>query len=73
VLMLAENGKYSIDAKSAFGVVSSDFEGDPHHNHLVGERVSAETPSWSRRIVARTGFGGVTIKSIPPENREKTK
>jgi len=46
VLMLPDPGPYSIDAKSKFGYVSSDFAGDSLSQYLVGERfVGANMPS----------------------------
>jgi hypothetical protein len=68
MLMLSDTSAYSIDAKSKFGVVSSDFEGAAHLNrYRLGERyITARSPS-SSQIHLRMGFGGITIKAIPPE------
>jgi hypothetical protein len=65
MLMLPGPGPYSIDAKSRFGYVSSDFGGDSLSQFLVGQRfVGANTPV-SRRIHLRVGFGGITIVQVP--------
>jgi len=66
VLMLPDTGAYSIDAKTKVGVVTSDFAGDLHRRrYLLGERFAG--PSATHRVYLRMGFGGITIKSFPPE------
>ncbi len=67
VLMLPDSGAYSIDARSKFGVVSSDFEGAAHRRHLVGSEFAQPVQSPARRIYARTGAGSITIKAVPAE------
>lgn len=66
VLMLPGPGPYSIDAKSTFGGVSSDFAGSSHRKELLGEAFAGTNPPSSRRIYLRIGFGGITIKEVPP-------
>ena len=66
VLMLPDPGPYSIDAKSKFGSVSSDFAGTAHREKLIGEQFATASASPSRRIYLRIGFGGITIKEVPP-------
>jgi hypothetical protein len=65
VLMLPDPGPYSIDAKSKFGSVSSDFVGTAHREKLIGEQFASAKPPQSRRIYLRIGFGGITIKEVP--------
>jgi hypothetical protein len=66
LLMLPDKGKYSIDAKSKLGTVSSDFAGEAHvRRYLMGERYSSDNPAPARRIYLRMGFGGITIKAVP--------
>jgi hypothetical protein len=65
MLMLPGPGPYSIDAKSKFGYVSSDFSGDSLSQYLVGRRFASVNPSPSRRIYLRVGFGGITIVGVP--------
>lgn len=65
VLMLPDPGPYSIDAKSKFGSVSSDFAGTSQRKRLVGEQFASANPPSSRRIYLRIGFGGITIKEVP--------
>jgi hypothetical protein len=66
LLMLPDNGKYSIDAKSKLGTVSSDFAGETHvRRYLLGERYTSDDQA-PRKIHLRMGFGGVTIKAVPP-------
>jgi hypothetical protein len=67
VLMLPDSSTYSIDAKTRFGTVSSDFEGSAKSRYLVGQRFARTIPSTSRRLYLRMGFGGITIKAVPPE------
>jgi hypothetical protein len=67
LLMLPEAVAYSIDARSKFGTVLSDFAGTSHmYLYLLGERY-ATAVSPARRIRLRIGFGGITIKAAPPE------
>ena len=65
VLMLPDPGPYSIDAKSKFGSVTSDFAGTAHREKLIGELFASAIVSPSRRIYLRIGFGGITIKEVP--------
>lgn len=66
LLLLPETSSYAIDAKTKFGVVTSDFAGDVHlRRYLLGERLAG--PPASHRLYLRMGFGGITIKSVPQE------
>jgi len=65
VLMLPDPGPYSIDAKSKFGGVSSDFAGTAHREKLIGQQFASSKAPQSRRIYLRIGFGGITIKEVP--------
>ena len=65
VLMLPDPGPYSIDAKSKFGSVSSDFAGTTHRKRLVSEQFASANPPSSHRIYLRMGLGGITIKEMP--------
>ena len=65
VLMLPDAGPYSVDAKTKFGTILSDFEGDAHGQHLVGERFASANQASARRIYLRMGLGGITIKGLP--------
>jgi hypothetical protein len=66
MLMLPGPGPYSIDAKSKFGNVVSDFPGSGHSVRLIGEHFTAASPAPAKRIYLRIGFGGITIKEVPP-------
>ena len=68
VLMLPDPGPYSIDAKSKFGSVSSDFAGTTHRKRLVGEQFASANPPPSHRIYLRMGLGGITIKEVPSDS-----
>jgi hypothetical protein len=65
VMMLPDSGSYSIDAKSKFGTVSSDFAGDSHRWYLVGSGFAGAPPPPSHRIYVRTAMGGIAIKAAP--------
>ena len=65
VLMLPDPGSYSIDAKSKFGSVYSDFSGAKHRRKLVGEQFTGANPPASHRIYLRMGLGGITILEVP--------
>jgi hypothetical protein len=68
MLMLPETGVYSINAKTKFGVVTSDFAGALHvRRYRLGERYATANSQSSRRIRLRMGFGGITIKAVPRE------
>jgi len=70
VLMLRDAGAYSIDAKSRFGTVRSDFPGTVRLKlYRLGQRYAVTNPSSPGRIYLRVGFGGITIKAILPETR----
>jgi hypothetical protein len=66
VVLLPEGGKYSIDAKSQFGTLSSDFEGAFHHV-LWRNEFRLEAPAPAQRIRLRVAVGGIEIKGSPKE------
>jgi hypothetical protein len=66
VLMLPDPGPYSIDAKSKFGSIASDFAGNTARKHLVGEQFAGANAPSSHRIYLRMGLGDISIKEIPP-------
>jgi hypothetical protein len=65
VLLLSETEKYSIDAKSKFGTLTCDFDGDFRHG-LMGSRYAVTAPA-GHRVVVRMGAGGIEIKGSPAE------
>lgn len=66
VVLLPEGGKYSIDAKSRLGTLSSDFDGDFHHV-LWSSEFKLDAPAPARRIHLRMAVGGIEIKGSPVE------
>ena len=74
LLMLPGPAPFSIDAKCRIGKVDSDFAGTASHDArdfrlgMIGERFDRANPPGSRRIHLRVGFGGITIKQVPPES-----
>lgn len=67
VLMLPELGAYSIDAHTKVGLVTSDLAGSSRRKHLTGEEFSYGDSALTHRLQLRMGFGGITIKELPPE------
>lgn len=67
ILLWLPLGAYSIDAKTKFGIVSSELDGTASDRYLVGEHFARPTPAPSHRLDLRVGFGGITIRQIPPE------
>ncbi len=68
LLMLPDRGAYSIDAQSKLGTVISDFAGTPKiRKYRLGERYSLVAAGSSRKLFLRMGFGGITLKALPPE------
>jgi hypothetical protein len=66
VLLLQKTGKYSIDAKSKFGTLTSDFDGDFRHT-LAGNGYTQTAPAPATRIYLRMGRGGIQIKGSPAQ------
>jgi hypothetical protein len=62
-------GVYSLDARTKFGIVSSDLDGAAHNKYLIGESFTEANPQPSHRLYLRAGFGGITVKRILPENQ----
>ena len=68
LLLWLPPGLYSLDARTKFGIVSSDLEDVAHNGHLIGESFTQVNPPPSHRLHLRTGFGGITLKEILPES-----
>jgi hypothetical protein len=67
-LMLSDSSAYSIDAATKLGTVISDFEGTTKlRRYRVGERYATASAQSSPKMFLRMGFGGITIKAVPPE------
>ena len=66
VVLLPESGKYSIDAKSQLGTLSSDFGGDFHHV-LWSSEFRLDAPAPAHRIHLRMAVGSIEIKGSPAE------
>jgi hypothetical protein len=69
ILLWLPPGSYSLDARTKFGVVSSDLEGNAHNRYLIGESFTQVNPPPSHRLHLRMGFGGITLKEILPESQ----
>jgi hypothetical protein len=69
LLLWLPPGSYSLDARSKFGIVSSDLEGAAHNRHLIGESFARVNPPFSHRLHLRMGFGGITLKEILKESQ----
>jgi len=60
VVLLPQDGKYSIDASSSFGTLSSDFEGN-FHRGIWSSSFERHDAAPARRIFLREGLGGIEI------------
>jgi len=69
ILLWLLPGAYSLDARTKFGVVSSDVEGAAHNKYLIGESFTQVHPPPAHRLYLRLGFGGITLKEILPESQ----
>jgi hypothetical protein len=67
VLMLPDLAKYSIEAHTRIGIVTSDIAGATRSKHLFGENFTRGDASLPRRLKLQMGFGGITIKELAPE------
>lgn len=68
ILLWLPPGAYSLDARTKFGLVSSDLEGAAHNKYLIGESFTQANPPPSHRLYLRMGFGGITLKKMLPES-----
>ena len=68
ILLWLTPGAYSLDARTNFGIVSSDLKGAGHNKYLIGESFTQVSPPHSHRLRLRTGFGGITLKESLPES-----
>ena len=69
ILLWLPPGTYSLDARTTFGIVSSDIEGAARNKYLIGESFTKTNSPPSRRLHLRMGFGGITVKEILPESQ----
>lgn len=68
VLMLPAQASYAIDAFNKVGVIAADMSGAIKHKHIVGEQFRLDKqPPAAHHMRLRMGFGGITIKEVPPE------
>jgi hypothetical protein len=67
ILLWLPLGSYSVDAATRFGTVSSELDGAAHDRLLVGEHFRRASPAPSHHLELRMGFGGITLRQIPPE------
>ena len=68
ILLWLPPGAYSIDAKTKFGVVSSELEGASLNRYLVGQRFTRSASPPAHQLHLRMGFGGITIQRMLPES-----
>ena len=67
VLMLPDLAKYSIDAHTKLGLVTSDAAAATRRRFSPSENLIQGGASASRRLKLRMGFGGIEIKELPHE------
>jgi hypothetical protein len=65
VLTIPAGGSYSIDARTRFGPVESDFGGAASGHKLVGRQLAFAPASPRHRIFLRAGLGGIYVKDLP--------
>jgi len=65
-LLLPAAHRYSIDARTRLGDVSSDFDGVGKSQFLVGERFTNAAEEPCRRLFLRMGRGKITIRQVGP-------
>jgi len=63
MLHLPEDAKYSIDAKTRYGNVNSDFPGE-QHRAWVGQKEIADEPSPAHKLKLRVGYGDIVLLRI---------
>jgi hypothetical protein len=66
IVMLTDPGRYSIDAITRLGSISSDLSGRGHKSFLVGTHFTYPSEAPAGHIHLRMGRGSITIKSGPP-------
>jgi len=66
ILIQSATERYSIDARTRFGDVSSDFEGVDKSQFLVGDRFTHLVEEPLRRLFLRMGRGKITIRRDGP-------
>ena len=69
ILLWLPPGVYALDARTTFGVVSSDVAGAGHNKYLIGESFTQANPPPAHRLYLRMGFGGITLKEVLPESQ----
>ena len=69
ILLWLPPGSYALDARTKFGIVSSDLDGAAHNKYLIGESFTQLNPPPAHRLHLRMGFGGITLKKILPESQ----
>ncbi|HSR07064.1 MAG TPA: hypothetical protein VLM42_07935 [Bryobacteraceae bacterium] len=69
ILLWLPPGSYALDARTKFGIVSSDLDGAAHNKYLIGESFTQTNPPPAHRLHLRMGFGGITLKKILPESQ----
>ncbi len=67
VLMLPDLAACSIDAHTRAGVITSDLTSATHRKLSMGENLNHPESAAGRHLLLRMGFGGITIKEMPPE------
>ena len=68
VVMLPRGDPSVIDAKSRFGVVSSDFGDAAHRWYRLGQWFASPSQATTRRIYARVRWGSIVIKEYFSES-----
>jgi hypothetical protein len=67
IIIFVPGSEPSIDAKTQFGAIASDFGGEIHRAHLIGRSFISGKTSASPLVHLRMGYGGITVKTLPRE------
>ena len=65
VLMLPGSEGYSVDARTKFGGVESDFGGVAVQHHIITHHLAFAPAASKHKVFLRVGTGGISIKAMP--------
>ena len=66
VVIIPDPESHSVDAKTTFGIIASDF-GQTQKKRIVGRTLVSGNPTASTQIRLRMGRGGITLKTLSKE------
>lgn len=63
LVQLRDPDHYTIDAKTRFGAIYSDFD-TPHHHGVIGEKLAEDAKAPMHHVNVRVGAGGISIQKL---------